>query len=140
MSISHTRKDGKVYGNTAALLTGSDVMIPTEKQATYAKTVQTHNAVTVANATWNTQSSWQDAEGFDQIAVTLLSDNSASNSMILKWSHDGVAEQGEETVIVAGTGQRKASQTGVKARYFKVSVNNGHTAPVVMNAWAYLKA
>lgn len=97
--------------------------------------------VIVANA-WSTSSEWIDTDGYDKVAFSLLNDAAVTSVANLLWSHDKTTNCGEESgTIPTGTGIRKVSlETPTKARYLKLSVNNGDgAAPHTISTWAYLK-
>jgi hypothetical protein len=122
-------------------VSSSDIIVPTDKQSGLQKTIQTHNAVSVALSSNSTSSTWIDCDGFDKLAITLLNDAGTSSFANAYWSNDGVSTHGMDTVIAASTQQQKAGVVDVKARYLKVLVGNSDaTLAHTMSAWAYLKA
>ncbi|HHB2481314.1 TPA: hypothetical protein ACORDH_002765 [Bacillus cereus] len=117
----------------------SDIMMPVDVQSHHAETIQTHNNVVIAPSVWN-NGAWIDASGFDEIAVTMTNNASTKNRVNIHWSHDGINHHGDESLLPEGTSTIRAEITKTKARYFRLCVNNGDTAPHNMSAWAYLKA
>lgn len=104
-------------------------------------TIQTHNGVTVALSGWTAESGYHDADGFTDLALTMTSDANVANAAQVLWSNDGINQHGQEYIITSATHQYSAGTVPIKARYFKITVNNGDgAASHVMNAWAYLKA
>jgi hypothetical protein len=121
----------------------SDIIQPVEVQSKYAQTVQTHNAVSVALSSWSTESAWHDCDGFDKIAVSVLNDGNFACKCNVMWSNDGITKHGEETVASIATAISTVCQgiVDIKARYFKLSLNNQESALAhTMSAWSYLKA
>jgi hypothetical protein len=105
-----------------------------------AKTIQTHNAVSVA-ANGKSVSAWIDGDGFENLAITLLNDATTSSRVDIWWSNDGTNHQAtDSSVIPSGTSTHRSGIVVTKARYFKVSVfNEDDLAAHTMSAWAYLK-
>lgn len=132
VSITEAAANGSGLGVT----TGD--ILPVDIQSRYAQTIQTHNAVSVATG-WS-NGLWQDADGFDKVAVTLKNDASTSNTANIEWSNDGVAIQGVETIIANSTTNNRSAITEIKMRYFRVNIYNGDAVAHTMSAWAYLKA
>ena len=123
----------------------SNIQLPTEKQSTFTNTIQTHPGITVATNGNSTNSDWLDADGFSELAVTVLSDsNTAQFAATILWSNDKTNIHGAETVLgsaVAVWANARSGQVTTKARYFKlVLINSDSANPHVMSAWAYLKA
>lgn len=134
------KTDGSVVNEADGFNTdgSQNIQIAKRKQTT----IQTHNAVSVALSSFsNGDNIWHDADGYDKLACTLLTDLSSLNSSVsVIWSNDGSGTQGVESVIAGGTGQQRVGITDIKARYFKIQVfNNDSTAAHTMSAWAYLK-
>ncbi|PFK99773.1 hypothetical protein COJ01_17020 [Priestia megaterium] len=126
-------------------LTESNIQLPTEKQSTFTNTIQTHPGITVATNGNSTNSDWIDADGFSELAVTVLSDNNTAQfAATILWSNDKTNIHGAETVLgsaVAVWANARSGQVTTKARYFKlVLINSDSSNPHVMSAWAYLKA
>lgn len=121
---------------------GSGIVLPVNIDSRKATTIQTHNAVSIALSGSSVEASWHDADGIDNISLTILNDALTASSADIYWSHDGTNIQGAEYAIVPSGSQRyRAVNTPVKARYFKVALNNGDGAAAhTMSAWAYLKA
>ncbi len=128
-------------GSQNVSLVSSNVAQPVDIQARLSQTIQTHNAVSVA-LSGNSQSAWLDCDGFDKIAFSLINDASTNSSMDVYWSNDGTNIHATERVIATGAGtNRQPVETGTKARYYKVRINNEDAALAhTMSAWAYLKA
>jgi hypothetical protein len=105
-----------------------------------AKTIQTHNAVSVPLSGNSLQSSWMDLSGYYEISVNMLNDAGAVCSADLYWSTDGINIQGTDQNIVASSSKSYGSgNTKIKARYAKVRVVNGDAgAAHTMSAWVYL--
>lgn len=135
--------NGKAIGKDNPLdinVNASAVIQPVDVQARYTQTIQTQNGQAVGASTFH-DSSWIDCNGFDRIAITVLNSGATANHVHLHWSHDGSALHGMDSNMIPSTvDQYRAGETLVKARYVRVRLNNGHTAPVTMSAWAYLKA
>lgn len=82
-----------------------------------------------------------DADGFNEVAITLHNEGGYSTKANLVWSHDGVNSHGEETEILPpATNRRRAISTSVKARYFNINVTNNDASARTLNMWAYLKS
>jgi hypothetical protein len=123
-------------------ITQSDVIVPMDIQSHLQSTIQTHNAVSVALSSASAEANWHDSDGFDKLAVTLLSDSGTGNNhVVVMWSNDATTYQGSDVVIVQGTGFQRSGITDTKSRYFKLQVfNNDATIAHTMSVWAYLKA
>lgn len=125
-------------------ISSSDIAVPTDQQSKYQKTIQTHAGVSLTTGSSSSQgnlTNFVDCDGFNDISLTLMNDAATGNSADIQWSNDGVNIHGYDYgVIPSGTTQYKAGSTSVKARYFKVRINNTDTATHVMSAWAFLKA
>jgi hypothetical protein len=119
---------------------GSSIIKPVDIQSRLAQTVQTHNAVNVGANTWSEQTIWIDCDGFDKIGFTILNDAATNNNAQVIWSNDGATKHGEDVTIGVMANQRRSLITDIKARYAKLSVQNGDTISHTMSAWAYLKA
>jgi hypothetical protein len=126
-------------GNGVSITTANP--LPINIQSRYSQTIQTHNAVSIGASQWSTSTTWIDCDGFDKIAFTLLNDAIVTSSGNILWSNDGVAQHGEEVSVLATNNLiRKTGITDVKARYAKLSINNGDASAHTISAWAYLKA
>jgi hypothetical protein len=121
---------------------GNTAIVPIDVQSRLQTTIQTHNAVSVAlSGSSYGDNLWHDSDGFNQLGLTLLNDASATCSLSVYWSNDGVNMHGCETAIASSAGQYKTALIDTKARYFKCQVINGDAALAhTMSAWAYLKA
>lgn len=121
-------------------LKASEIIQPVDIQTRYSKTVQTHSGV-VLGPNGNMNSDWVDAEGYDRIALTLANSAGTDSRAHIQWSHDGSSYQGYDVdVIPQNTYQYRAGETSVKAKYFRVEVQNKDaTTPRTMSTWAYLK-
>lgn len=117
----------------------SEIAVPIDVQAHYAKTIQTHNAVSVG-ASGNSNSSYIDCDGFDKVAFTVLNDAATNSSVETHWSNDGINAHGAETLIVQSTSPNKVGISDIKARYVRVQLKNADTVAHTMSAWVYLKA
>lgn len=126
-------------GNQKTALSESAVILPVDIQARYQQTIQTHTGASVTPSGW-LPSTAIDTSGFSEIGITIFNDATTSNSVVLEWSHDGVTKHGGEIVLASSARKDGAVTVPTKARYVKVSLNNGDTAPHTMSAWAYLKA
>jgi hypothetical protein len=107
-----------------------------------AKTIQTHNAVSVtgSNGSSSGTGTWIDCDGFRELAVTFLNDAATSSLGDVRWSNDGSTYQAvDSAVIPSNTNQRKAASIPVKARYAILNLTNGDVAAHTMSAWLYLK-
>jgi hypothetical protein len=119
----------------------SDIIVPTDKQSGLQKTIQTHNAVSVALSSNSLQSTWVDCDGFDKLAVTLLNGTVGQMSADVYWSNDGTNNHGFTKDVVNINSTLGSGVTDIKARYVKLAVVNGDsTAAHIMSAWAYLKS
>lgn len=122
-------------------ISGTNIMQPIDIQSHLQTTIQTHNAVSVAASAAPFNASWIDSNGYDKLAVTLLSDATTTNNATVAWSNDGVTQHGFDTIISNGSGgTTRSGILDTKARYFKVSIFNGDTVAHTMSAWAYLKS
>ena len=141
MSYERQLSDGS-YGTKIAV-DDARIQLPTDIQAVYAKTVQTHTDITVGASDSALQTgSYMDTKDYSQLSITVLSDASHAFSVNVQWSHDGINFQGEDkdVINVAGS-QRSAGTVRVKAKYAKVEIINGDSATGhKMNAWAYFSA
>ena len=132
-------------GSQNSKITGSDIQQPVEIQGHITQSIQTHNAVSIAANGNNTNSTWQDANGFVDLALSVISDSgTAQFAATVLWSHDGTNVHGAEVVISGGAAiwaNSRAGQAPIKARYFKVVLLNSDSAVAhTMSAYAYLKA
>lgn len=127
-------------GSLLVTLDGANGVIPTNLMYHEQQTIQTHNAVSVATGAWSDQTSWMDCDGFTEIALTLKNDASTSCRGQIMWSNDGTNQHGVEEPILSAAGMFRAGGTSIKARYAKVTIQNGDTAAHTMSAWAFLKA
>lgn len=114
---------------------GLPVVLTGRKQ----QTIQTHNAVSIPASGQSTPATWSDANGFDTVGITLKNDASTSNGADIYWSNDGTNIHGVESPLTAAVGLFRVTSVTVKARYFKLVLNNNDAAPHTMSAWAYLK-
>jgi hypothetical protein len=128
--------DGKP--TTRVQVGSSDIQQPTDVQARYQKTVQTHNSVTIAAASSAGQASYMDVSGFENICLTGQASPSEKWGFTVYWSNDGAAVHGVEFGAV-DVMNNKTLILPIKARWVKVNVNNGATNSATVNAWAYLK-
>lgn len=124
---------------------GSDIMQPVELQGHLQQTIQTHNALSIGAGGNKTNDSWLDATGFNDLALTVLSDSgTAQFAATILWSNDGSSVQGAEVILGSASGvwaNSRAGQVSTKARYFKVVLLNGDASnPHTLSAWATLKA
>jgi hypothetical protein len=115
------------------------MILPVDIQSRLAQTIQTHNAVSIATTAWS-NGNWIDADGFDKVGVTMLNDASTSSQLNIQWSNDGSSIHGNENLLTTATSNLRQGITDIKARYFRVQLNNGDTISHTMSAWAYLKA
>lgn len=104
------------------------------------KTIQTHNAVSVAGSNGTSASSWIDTDGFDKLAVTLLNDASTSSSITIFWSNNGSTSHGIDDNLVNNTVNVKSTILDTKSRYAMIRLNNADAAAHTMSAWVLLKA
>jgi hypothetical protein len=103
------------------------------------KTIQTHNAVSVA-ASGTSASAWIDVEGYEKLAITFLNEAATTSSANVEWSNDGATVHGTESnVIASNTSANKVGETTPKARYVRLVVSNGDTVAHTISAWAYLR-
>lgn len=104
-------------------------------------TIQTHNAVSIPLSAFSTNPIWVDCDGFDKVAMTLLSDTGATpNSINVLWSNDGITQHGYEGVLGSVAAANRQGITDVKARYCKLQVVNGDAAAAhTMSVWVLLK-
>lgn len=140
----HKKKDG-TWVETGedepmpTTLTGSIVAQPVDVQARYSKTIQTHSGVTLAPSAGNI-GAWIDCEGFNELAITLMNDATASSYVNVHWSNDNANAHGEDSQVMQGTSRYKSGNIAVKARYARFLVYNSDATPHSMSVWAYLKA
>lgn len=104
-----------------------------------AKTIQTHNAVSLAASSISSNPTFIDCNGFKELAVTVMNDATTSSTVELYWSNDNVTVHGTEILASANTAKWRVGSTPIKARYLKVNLQNGDAAAHTMSAWAYLK-
>lgn len=106
-----------------------------------AKTIQTHNAVSVpANGGQSISPSWINCDGYDKVSITMTIDATATNYGAVLWSNDGVSSHGEEVVATSKSTNRNQGITDVKAKYVKIYVINSDAAAAhTMSVWVYLK-
>lgn len=133
----------QLSGSTAAIpvdiqgsLVPDNEALPTKK---IFKTVQTHNAVSVAATTGTSSSAWIDCSGFSDIAIISANDASTAWYVDLWWSADGANNHGFDAIIPSGVRQYGSGLVPIKARYAKVTLKNTDAAAHTMSAWAYLK-
>lgn len=105
-----------------------------------AKTIQTHNAVSVAANNGTSASAWIDCAGYTDISATFRNDAATNSNLVLNWNNDNTSSaQGQETLIASSTQTVKAGSTKVKARYVQVLLMNGDAAVAhTMSGWIYL--
>jgi hypothetical protein len=130
------------YGDpTEGVGISSNSMTPIDVQSRLQTTIQTHNAVSVALSGSSVETSYHDADGFSDIAVTLMNDASTASSLDIYWSNDGVNTHGIDAGFLPNaTNRYRAGFTQIKARYFKIGISNIDSAVAhTMSAWAYLK-
>lgn len=125
-------------GAIKTLLTGSNVIQPTEIQARYATTIQTHTNAAIGPSA-SIDSSWIDTDGFDYLCGTFFNNGATTSNIDVHWSNDGTNIHGIDRGA-SNTEQYKPFEYRTKARYARVRVFNGHTAPITANAFSYLKA
>lgn len=140
-SIS-TRLREMVKANPVSMkLSESEIILPTDEQANFNQTIQTHTNATVAPSGGTSDSTWIDCDGFDKIALTLSNSAATTSFAHIHWSNDGTNAHGQDTKILPdSTDQNRAIETSVKARYARIRAVNMDTTPRTMNVWAYLKA
>lgn len=110
---------------------------PVDVQARLSQTIQTHSGVVIANTAQNTTATYIDCDGFDKVAITYTQSVAGTSNATFFWSNDGATNHGHEDIL---TTAMKSGCFEVKARYLKVGIYNGHTAPFTISAWVYLKA
>lgn len=130
---------GGASGIVDTNLKSSEIALPVDVQARYARTIQTHSQVAVASAAWS-EGMWIDADGYDRVALTMTNSGFTTAQANIQWSHDGVNVQGMDyAVCPSDANNHKAGETGVKARYLRVQLYNAHSASATLNCWARLK-
>jgi hypothetical protein len=135
--MSHQIINGK-YGKNNVLI-HSDIQMPVEIQSRFTKTVQTHNAVSIAgNGTSN--SSIVSCDGFDKVSVSAVMTSGTGMSIWLDWSFDGSTFFGGTPLSTTSSTQASVEFT-VQAPYLRVGIkNNDATNPKTTSAFAYFKA
>ena len=143
--MAQYNSQGKIIERTSAMhhSTGEAITttngLPTAVVSSTQQTIQTHNAISVPLSNANS-SAWIDTNGFNEMSITYMNDATASNSLELDWSNDGVTKHGWETPLASATSSRRVATLPTRARYVQVTVKNGDTtAAHVMSAWLYLK-
>jgi hypothetical protein len=143
MSSQFMDDDGLVKQRTVTTLTGSNIRQPQDIQSHLQTTIQTHNAVSVPTGTWNQSSSWIDTDGFDKVAISILSDLTVAGSALVLWSNDGSTRHVSESLSLVPNNNAFTTTgaiTDTKARYMQVSVKNTDTVNRTFTVFAYLKA
>jgi hypothetical protein len=109
-----------------------------KEMASYTKTIQTQNNLTV-NAGGTNAGEWIDVSAFHYIGITLASDFASVNQVAqIQWSNDRVLRHGIESFAGIAL-KEKAYSTTAKAKYARIEVQNGDSASHVINAWIHLK-
>jgi hypothetical protein len=148
--------DGFVIDNDNPLpirLQDSAITLQTDKQNNLSTTIQTHSGAVVApsGASYgNYSSSWIDADGWSEVAVTCNVGAAINSRFQFVWSNDNSSAHGYElpsgsgadgAITNSGTNQFKQARSGIKARYFRIQVDNLDGAtPITVNSWVLLKA
>jgi hypothetical protein len=128
-------------GALKVLLDSTNIVLPVDVQARYPQTIQTHNAVSVTGSGSST-GSWIDANGFNEIGITMVNDAVTLSGAFLQFSNDGVNKHGEDVspnTIVNHNQQTKTGIRPITARYVRLVLVNGDASAHIMSAWVYLK-
>ncbi|OLS39145.1 hypothetical protein [Bacillus sp. MRMR6] len=117
----------------------AQAIIPVDIQARLSQTIQTHSGAIIAPSNANS-GAWIDVDGFDKVGVTMISDLANNNQVVqIHWSNDNTNQHGTE-VFPSIALKEKPYITDIKARYCRLQLQNGDTAPHTMSAWLYLKS
>jgi hypothetical protein len=118
----------------------SQIIVPTDVQSRYSKTIQTHSGTVVAPSGWN-QGPWIDCDGFDKLAFNFKNDGTTSSDIYIDWSTDGTnaGQAGVDAVVTGNTQQYRSGIVDIKLRYARIALKNNDAAPHTMSAWAFLK-
>lgn len=113
----------------------AQVMIPTEQQAKYAETRQTHTGVSVLATTGTNTSSYQDISGFTEVVLTFVNSAQAACQVDLLWSHDGTTPVTTETALASTARTSGLYRTKRAARYVAVKLSNTDGTARTMSSW-----
>lgn len=139
-AIKDTEGIKKIEDDVNTKAVDSEIQQPVEMQSRYQDTVTALNAVSIG-ATSSSLSTYFPCEGYDTLAVTLQNSAATSSTVKVRWSHDGLADNGEETVLAAGSDQLRAgAPVKVKAKLARLEVTNGDGSARTISAWAFLQA
>jgi hypothetical protein len=134
-------------GTVAQLVSGeaevtTNEVIPVDVQARLSQTIQTHSGASIVNGTGSFgTATWIDCDGFSEIAITFLNSGATASVIDVDWSNDNATLHGRDSALLpSATQQWRTGETKVKARYCRLNVFNGHTAPITANVWVLLKA
>jgi hypothetical protein len=134
------------YGNPVDSLKVEIAMakgkIPFDHQASLQKTVTTHSASPILPSAWGAGNGWFDTEGWSEVHFVILSDSgTASNTVAVEWSQDGITKHGGESLLSAGATKERAGGLPTRQRWCRLSILNGDAgASHTFTAFAYLKA
>lgn len=137
-----TRLRNMVKSNPSSVkISESEISVPTDNQARFSQTIQTHSGVTVAPTTGTNDSAWIDCDGFNDVVISQINDAATASHVHVFWSHDnGTTTHGTGTNVLTGTQQQKDPvQIPVKARYLRLRLSNTDASPHIMSAFVYLK-
>jgi hypothetical protein len=121
----------------------AQVMLPIERQGILYRPLTLQQGVIVGTLANNATTSWQDTDGANSISVNVKSDsNTGKFTVTVVWSDDLSNIIGAEQVLASGVAvwdKSRASDTTIKAKYFKVIVINDDTATHTFSVTAGLK-
>lgn len=110
-------------------------------QSRNAKTIVSHDNVSVTQSSTDTQLVWIDCNGYSELALTLMCGEDFANQVDVHWSHDGTNIHAIETPLVNASRTYGVGNLEIKARYARVKLyNHNGLAPKNMSSWVYLKA
>lgn len=103
----------------------AQVMIPTEQQAAYSKTVVAYGPSPIPANTYVTGSGYIDCDGFRTIAVSVNMTGGTGMNFTIDWSHDGTSYfANPQAVAYDGSSQAAAAEMPVLARYARIGIKN----------------
>lgn len=124
--------------------TASDIQQPVEIQSRYVDTFVTHNAVVVTtgavaysayiecvNAT---------AGAWTKLAVALINSAATATTVTVRWSNDGLTDNGGETILASGSDQHRAAEATIKGKYARIGILNGDASSRTITAYGLLQA
>lgn len=146
MAINFSNKRGSGTGFSLAPgeslstdIKSSDVIVPVDVQARYAKTIQLLTSQMVT-PNGSTTTPWTDTHGYDKVAVSVKNNAATEASVVIEYSYDGINKHGAD-VNLSNSNFEKSLITDIKAPYFRVFIKNvDAAAPHTFTVYAYLKA